>query len=132
MYRIKFTCKKLTGTKEHTILIDDRSLEDTWDSIDIGVVTENIDSQILDRFNTARELTRFTHDLNVWWDTNDDGNNEVFLSIYPVYQNEFGEILSDRDDYIRCEIIEITCDDPKSELYSKEGSEFFYPVSLNS
>lgn len=106
MFNIKFTCKALTGSKVHSIAIDDSSLEDTWDCIDVGEVKGN------DYITTARAKVGNTHDVNVFTDGETD---EIKLSLYTFEEDSLDDeyIQTDTSDWTNCEIIEILDDDGK-------------------
>lgn len=118
MYNIKFKVPSLTQDTVHSILIEDVSLEDTWTAIKIGEIPDEL--KAIDH--------KFTHDINVWLNTNDEGRNELHLSVYeleiclndpkciqtktnnidPEYikgviteidTNEFNEFINDDEDY---------------------------------
>lgn len=119
MYNIKFTCKALTGTKVHSIAIDDSSLGDTWDCIDVGAVKGN------EYITIARAKTGNTHDVNVSCE-----DDEVKLDLYEFQVNTLDDeyIQTNTSDWITCEIISIDCgDNDDDEKYIKMG-DLYYPV----
>jgi hypothetical protein len=109
MYKLKFKCEKLTGDKIHSVDIDDSSLGDTW-------TTFNMDLK-----NEVQELCGNTHDLNVSFDTNDDGRDELSLCLYDLYMDEDKVVQTNYDDWIKCEIVEID-----SNEFINEDEDYFY------
>jgi hypothetical protein len=119
MYNIKFTCKALTGTKVHSIAIDDSSLGDTWSVIDVGAIKGN------KYINSARAKTGITHDLNVTCE------DEVKLSIYEMQVDTLDDECpqTDNNKYTTCEIISIDGDDnDDNDKYIKMGDLYYLVV----
>jgi hypothetical protein len=113
MFKLKFTCKELTGDTVHTINIDDSSLSDTWAPLKVTEIPKELGDW------------EYSHFVNVWCDENDEDIFELMLSVYPYIKNDRGEIESDMTDWVNCKIIEVDSGD-SDEVYSNEGKPYFY------
>lgn len=132
MYTIQFKCPELTGDEIITKEINDSSLEDTWDSLKFGEVPADLKA-------IGCEVT---HDINVWFDTNDEGRDELHATIYlldvNLYDPEHARVRTDLDGH-KCEIISVKS--PKFEVpegvkhvggdrgtdeFINDGEDYFY------
>lgn len=98
-YKLKFKCEELTGDSIHSIDIDDTSLTDTWDCVKVGDVPKEI-----------QKFTNKTHDVNIWCDTNDNGINELYMTLYPLYYDADVDtkfLQADIANGISCKIVEV-------------------------
>lgn len=128
MYTITFKCPTLTGDKIHTIVIADRSLVDTWASYDLGETNDAI-------INALREKIGNTHDVNVYFDTNDDDRDELRLCLYTMYIDEDDKVQTDHNNWIVAEILSVKGeptelpDGVKSiggDEFINDGEDYFY------
>ncbi len=102
---IKFTTP-LTGDKVNSIVIKD-DLYDTWSSVKLGV-GNNIDPK------------GYSHDIQLWTDTDDTGKELLSCTIYELQVDDKGNFSCDMSEDHVCTIVE--CDNDK---YEKIG-DFYY------
>ena len=126
MYKLKYKCEEITGDTIHSIDVND-SLIDTWGCVSVGEVPKEI-----------AYITTNTHDFNIWYDTNDDDMEELYMTLYPLYyysESEDQALEVDTANGISCKIVEVIC--PKFEVpegiehiggdeFINDGEDYFY------
>lgn len=128
MYTLQFKCPELTGDKIITQEINDSGLEDTWDSLKIGEVPADLKAIGCE----------FTHDVNIWFDTNDEGRDELHATIYLLdvnpYDTNYSRVRTDLDGH-KCEIISVKseplpCPEGTKHVggdeFINDGEDYFY------